>query len=141
MESSPRRGDRSRRVGGLVIAALLSLVALAGCAAMRRQEAQDHGNLLTAAGFRIKPADTPQRMARLDAMPPLKMVARPKDDKMLYTYADPYACNCVYVGGEQEYAEYRRLAVQKQIADEQLAASMAAEDAAMDWQMWGPFWW
>jgi hypothetical protein len=57
------------------------------------------------------------------------------------SYADPYNCQCVYVGGPEEFARYQRLALRQQVADERLEAAEMANDAVMDWDMWGPFWW
>src|SRR5262249_1792224 len=91
--------------------------ALGGCATMRRHEAREAGNLLAAAGFTPKPANTSERAQQLQAMPPLKLVSESKDGKLVYRYADPYNCNCLYVGDEHAYAEYKRLALQKQLAD------------------------
>jgi hypothetical protein len=39
-----------------------------------------------------------------------------------------------------EYAQYKRFALKKEIADEKLEAARAQEDAALDWGVWGPFW-
>ena len=113
---------------------------LGGCAAMRRHEARDTGDLLVSAGFTTKPADAAERAQQLGAMPPLKLVSQSKDGKVVYRYADPYSCHCLYVGDQQAYAEYKRLALQKQIADERLEAAEAEESAAVDWRLWGPWW-
>jgi hypothetical protein len=67
-------------------------------------------------------------------MPPRKLVSQAKDGNFVYSYADPDYCQCLYVGGPQEYSAYQRLAVRKEIAQERL-------DAAMDWDMWGPWRW
>ena len=120
---------------------LATAFALGGCAAMRRHEARDTGDLLVSAGFTTKPADTPERAQQLHAMPPLKLVSESKDGNVVYRYADPYGCDCLYVGDQQAYAEYKRLALQKQIADEQLEAAEAEESAAIDWSLWEPVWW
>jgi len=120
---------------------LATAFAVGGCAAMRRHEARDTGDLLVAAGFRSKLADTPEREQRLRAQPPLKMVSQSKDGHLVYRYADPYSCDCLYVGDEQAYAEYKRLALKKQVAEERLEAAEAEESAAMDWGLWGPWWW
>jgi len=120
---------------------LATAFAVGGCAAMRRHEARDTGDLLVAAGFRSKPADTPEREQRLRELPPLKMVSQSKDGHLVYRYADPYSCDCLYVGDEQAYAEYKRLALKKQVAEERLEAAEAEESAAMDWGLWGPWWW
>ena len=114
---------------------------LGGCAAMRRHEARDTGDLLVSAGFTTRPADTPERAQQLHAMPPLKLVSESKDGNVVYRYADPYSCDCLYVGDQQAYAEYKRLALQKQIADERLQAAEAEESAAIDWGLWEPVWW
>ncbi len=120
---------------------LATAFAVGGCAAMRRQEARDTGDLLVAAGFSSKPADTPQQEQQLRALLPLKMVSQSKDGHLVYRYADPYSCDCLYVGDEQAYAEYKRLALKKQVAEERLEAAEAEESAAMDWGLWRPWWW
>ena len=124
------------RTGRLLLVCATAF-ALGGCAAMRRHEARDTGDLLVAAGFEAKPADTPERAQQLRAMPPLRIVSQPKDGSIVYRYADPYSCDCLYVGDQQAYTEYRRLALQKKIADERLEAAEAEENAAMDRGIWG----
>jgi hypothetical protein len=118
----------------VVMLALIIALPLAGCAAIQQREARDTEQLLAAAGFQAKPADTPEKLTNLKAMPPRKLVARSKDGNFVYTYADPDYCQCLYVGGSTEYAAYQRLAVQQEIAEER-------EAAAMDWDAWGPWWW
>src|SRR5438093_1986831 len=78
---------------------LATAFAVGGCAAMRRHEARDTGDLLVAAGFRSKLADTPEREQRLRALPPLKMVSQSKDGHLVYRYADPYSCDTILSGG------------------------------------------
>jgi len=94
---------------------------------------------MVAAGFRVKPADTPARAEQLHAMPPLKIVSESKDGQRVYRLADPYSCDCLYVGDEQAYREYKRLALEKEIAAERLEAAEAEENAALDWGLWGPW--
>lgn len=122
-----------------LLAAVTLAATLAGCAAIKRQEAKGTDDLLTAAGFQIKPADTPARAQELAAMPPLKMMRQTDGDKIIYTWADPYECQCLMVGGPKEYAEFKRLAIGQEIADENMEAAEAEEDAAMDWGLWGPW--
>jgi hypothetical protein len=70
-------------------------------------------------------------------MPPLKMISRLKDGRMVYRYADPYSCNCLYVGDQQAYeqyerlarAKYERLARSKQITDKHREAEETEENA------------
>jgi hypothetical protein len=118
----------------VVMLAFIVALPLTGCAAIQRSEAKDTEQLLAAAGFQAKPAETPEKLTNLRTMPPRQLVSRAKDGSMVYTYADPDYCQCLYVGGPKEYSAYQRLTVEKEIAQERL-------DAAMDWDMWGPWWW
>jgi len=118
----------------VVMLALIVALQLAGCAAIQRSEAKDKEQLLVAAGFQAKPAETPEKLTNLRTMPPRKLVSQAKDGKFVYSYADPDYCQCLYVGGPTEYSAYQRLAVEKEIAQER-------RDAAMDWDMWGPWLW
>lgn len=123
------------------MASLIAFALLAGgCAAMARSEAKRKENLFIAAGWQMKVADTPQKQATLQGLQPSrKILIRQKDGQPLYTFADPEGCNCMYVGTPAQYGEYRRLALQQQVAQDQVDAAMANESAAMDWGMWGPW--
>jgi len=95
-----------------------ALLALSGCATIRRHEAGSTEELLVAAGFQMRHADNPERVHDIGVMPPLKLVARNQAGDVRYTFADPYKCRCLYVGGAQEYSAYRRLVREKQIEQE-----------------------
>jgi hypothetical protein len=49
----------------VVVLALIIALPLAGCAAIQRSEAKDTEQLLAAADFQAKPADTPEKLADL----------------------------------------------------------------------------
>jgi len=119
------RKDRnmSRLAMVITFALLGGLVALSGCASVRQREAVDTERLLTGAGFQQQLADSPERLAHLRTMPPLKLVARNKDGRVVYTFADPESCRCLYVGGAKEYATYQLLAVQHEVSREVDAGS------------------
>jgi hypothetical protein len=129
------------RDGCRVLLVPIIVLTLGGCAAMQRQEAKSTEDLLVAAGFRPKVADTPAKVEHLKTMTPLKITTRVKDGQTIYSYADPVNCKCVYVGGPKEYQEYKRLEVEQRIAEDNRMAAEAATDAAMDWGLWGPWWW
>ena len=116
---------RKRRV----LLTFATAVAVGGCAAIRRHEARDTGELLVSAGFRALPPDTPERAQQLRAMPPLKIVSQSKDGTVLYRFADPYSRDCLYVGDQQAYTEYKRLALQKQIAESASPVSRCSDFA------------
>jgi len=125
--------------------AILPLVALGlgvtGCATIRAHQTAETEQFLAAAGFQVKPADTPERLAHLQTLTPRKVVRSTRDGQVHYIYADPETCKCLYVGDEQRYQKYQELKLQKQIADEQLSAAQANEDASMDWGGWGLWGW
>jgi hypothetical protein len=58
----------------------------------------------------------------LQAMPPLEVIPQWADGKVVYRYADPYHCRCVYTCRPDEYSANERLVVQKRTADEQWEA-------------------
>jgi len=113
------------------IITVLSIV-LAGCAAMKKSEATDTEQLLAAAGFKMKLADTPERLAHLKTLAQLKVVPHDRNGKMYYVYADAAYCQCLYAGNQEAYQRYENLAVKQNIAQMNEAASM-------DWGMWGPW--
>jgi hypothetical protein len=110
-----RQLDVKRSVKRATLVGLAALV-VAGCAATHRREATDTETLFAAVGFEVRPADTPERLAHLKAMPPLKLVAQTRDGELRYTFADPYKCHCVYIGGPKEYAAYQRLVEREEAA-------------------------
>lgn len=107
-------------------ALLLAVPALigVGCATIQRYEATQTQRTLAAAGFQVQSADTPEWRQNLGSTPPRRIVSRARDGNVVYTYADPDNCHCVYVGGEKEYAEYQRLiSVEREYADRLSGAS------------------
>jgi hypothetical protein len=76
--------------------------------------------MLATAGFVPQNADTPSRIAALKSLPPHQFVARTKDGSVKYLYADPTVCGCIYVGGQNAYDQYRRMATQQGVAAEQV---------------------
>ena len=124
---------------------ILPLVALGlsvtGCAAIRAHQTVETEQVLAAAGFQMKPADTPEKFAHLQTLTPRKVVRYTRDGQPQYVYADPETCKCLYVGDEQRYQKYQELSLQKQIADEQMSAAQTNWDASMNWGAWGPWGW
>jgi len=110
-----------------------SLTALSGCETLRSQDDVGTRELLATAGFQKQSADSAEQTRNLASMPPLRVVARGMADRdVVFTYADPMKCPCLYVGGPKQYMEYQRLARQRQIEEEELWA----EDGGMDWELW-----
>jgi hypothetical protein len=73
-----------------MIVAIAALAPLVGCA----QVVADKENMLAAAGFSYRPADTPQLVTSLHSIPPHKFVQVTRNGKLLWVYADPTICGC-----------------------------------------------
>ena len=112
---------------------LISLIvaAVAGCATLQAAGARSTEEVLSAAGFHVEAADTPEKLADLQTPPARQVVPETHDGKTSYVYRDPSVCHCLYVGGEPEYQQYQRLQLRKGIADEE-------SDAALNYWGWGP---
>lgn len=122
----------------LASSAALALT-LAGCQALEQEEAKSTEQLLAAANFQIKQADTPQRMTHLETLTQRKLVPHDQDGQIRYVYADADGCKCLYVGDEADYDAYQKLAAQQRIADEEQEAATLSVGGPMDWGMWGPW--
>jgi len=112
-----------------ITGAVVLVAMLIGCASTKQTE-----NLLSAAGFKMVPADTPQREAHLKALPPNKITMTHRDGQTYFVYPDS-AQNVLYIGQQAEYNQYQNLRLQSQLAQERLNA--AAYNA--NWSVWGPW--
>jgi hypothetical protein len=93
--------------------------------------------MLAAAGFKMKFADTPEKLAHLKTLTQRKVVPQDQDGKPVYIYADAEFCRCLYGGDEAAYDRYEKMVVSENVAE-------MNEAGAMNWGMWGPGpggWW
>ena len=128
--------NKSFRNAPMVAITLLLLAILAGCASY---EAQNKESLLIAAGFKARTPSTAKQQAMFSRMIPYKLERRIRNGKVLYAYADKDK-NVVYIGGENEYQQYKQLAVQQSIAQDQLEAAQINEESSLYDSDWGPYW-
>ena len=117
---------------------LLGTCGLTACQT-QQQQVEQREDLLSAAGFIVRPANTPERQAMLHRLPPHKFVQRVNGDVVHYVYADPLVCGCLYVGTQQAYNQYKANQLQQHLADEQQMAADTYSDAAWNWGAWGPW--
>jgi hypothetical protein len=94
---------------------------------------------LASAGFVVRPANTPERQTMLKRLPPNHFVQRTHGDTVHYVYADPLVCNCLYVGSQQAYNQFKHDQQQRKLADEQLMTAQEYSDASWNWGAWGPW--
>jgi len=116
------------------------LAALAACLgvaayATPQQRAENREDLLAAAGFIVRPANTPARVASLRSLPPNRLVQQTRGGTVSYVYADPLVCACLYVGDQAAYGRYRQEVFQRRLVDEQ---AMTAQMNQTDWD-YGPW--
>lgn len=82
------------------------VVALIGTTPLAAQSQLGKDMKLEDAGFKMREANTPQKMARLNSIPPYKFVPHRKNGARYYVYADP-ACRCAFVGDDNAMQAYR----------------------------------
>ena len=129
----------NRATSGLVRVAVLGAALLgAGCVSAQ-QAVQGEENMLSAAGFVVRPANTPERQAALAGLPANRMVQRVRDDTVAYLYADPLVCQCLYVGGQGAFGRYQQERLQQRLADENVEASEFGYGGGFGWGPWGGF--
>ncbi len=119
---------------GIAMAAALSLL-LASCASTN---ASNDRSLLSAAGFRIRTPDTPQQRELYANAKPYTLMRADADGKVFYAYKDEKN-GVAYIGGEAEYQRYQQLALQQNIARQNMMAAQMQRDASYGWYgAWGP---
>jgi hypothetical protein len=95
-------------------------------------------NDLAAAGFTVRIADSAERQAMLNRLPANQFVQRVYGNDIHYVYADPVVCGCLYLGTQQDFAQY--LANQQlDMQQAQRIALLNYYDAAWNWDAWGPW--
>jgi hypothetical protein len=90
------------------------LLSLAGCAALQAEDARATERMLAAAGFQMKAADPPEKVAHLQALAPRKIVRRERNGA----------------------PSYRKLARQQTMAGEAAAVAKESSDPR-SWGLWG----
>jgi hypothetical protein len=129
---------RRRALAVPLAAFVLSAVALGACETIQQRVAQKE-DALAAAGFEIKPANTPERETMLKRLPPNKFVQRSHGDTTHYVYADPLVCNCLYVGTQQAYDILKEHEREQHLADENQMTAQTYSDSTWNWGAWGPW--
>jgi hypothetical protein len=115
---------------------MILMLAPAGCAMNQNQKAVEMERLLAASGFQMKLADTESKLAQLKELPQRKLVAQNWEGKLTYFYADATSCKCAYIGDEEAYKNFQKLAHQRQIAKERRRAAEWDELTDMDSGGW-----
>jgi hypothetical protein len=121
---------------GPAVALMMSIGGLAACQFQQQAVIQQEDNL-AAAGFVVRIANTAERQAMLNRLPPNQFVQRVNGNVIHYVYADPIACGCLYIGSQQAYDRFRQNQRLDFVGEQKMAAQMYY-DAAWNWGAWGP---
>ena len=113
-------------MSGIAVVGLV--LAMSACAAATRRTE----SMLTQAGFRQIPADSPQKMAHLKTLPQRQLVARTHQGQKYYVFADAEGCKCLYVGRDQQYQSFQRQAREARVAEDQATAMEEAKEWEID---------
>ncbi len=122
-------------------AAAVSLVAaalLAGCASPQEVIASRE-NVLSASGFAVLPANSPERQNMMATLPPGHISQIIQGNNVTYLFPDPLVCHCLYVGGQQNFAQYEAYVQSRRIADEQALAAQLNWESGWSWGAWGGY--
>lgn len=122
------------------VCGLAASLALAGCETQQQVVSQKE-DLLAAAGFEARPANTPTRQAMLARLPANHFAMRDVNGTTVYLYADPIACSCVYFGSAAAFSKYKQERFQQRIANEQETTAELYSDPGWGWGAWGPGFW
>ena len=135
------------------LAIALCFIVGAGCAASSgslsnpfgesktpQQQAQELEPILEAAGFSELPATTPDQIAKLKTLPPLKLNYYDDQNGVKhYWVADPDFCNCLFHGDEAAYQRYENIKLENQVADrDRQAVEMQQQQQQMGPPGFGP---
>ena len=125
---------------------------LFGCGSLQpqppspEQQAEQIEPMLSAAGFRMLPADTPERQKQLESLLPLQVdYYVGKTGNLHYWMADPYYCKCMYIGTEEAYQQYEKLKLNEQFQakegeiSRQTLEAQQMEDMDMQEEMFSPY--
>jgi hypothetical protein len=123
------------RVGTTLAAVGLCLAATA-CNSDPDRAIMNKEDMLAASGFKFVPANSPERIAAFNKLPKHTFIQQVNGSKVVYIYADPTICSCLYVGGQKSYASYQAKRLQNRIADDK--AQVATDMSYFNWD-WGPW--
>jgi len=116
-----------------MISATVVLALTVGCATTNT-----HTDLLSAAGFKLLPADTPKKQELLKTLTPGKLTLITWKGKQFYVQPD-VPNNQAYVGTPAEYQTYQQLRLAQKLSNDNLMAAQMNQAAMMGWgPAWGP---
>jgi hypothetical protein len=135
-EINERRKARKRvKTVSNVIYVAAFVILIMGCAMTKQTE-----NLLSQAGFKSIPANTPARQARLESLPADRITMVQRHGKEYFVFPDA-SQNMLYVGQKTELETYEAL---RGSQERSVQAEMNNPMVSPEWDEWepwtGPYW-
>jgi len=116
-----------------VLTAIVLLVLATGCATTSTSRT----DLLSAAGFQVATADTPQQQELLRSLPAGRLSLVIWEGQTFYVQPD-VANNRAWVGRPREFQAYQQLRLARQMSNDNLMAARMNQNAMRDWNRgWG----
>ena len=125
---------RVRTVSNIIYVAAFAIL-IVGCAMTQRTE-----ELLSAAGFKSVPANTPAQQARLKALPANMITMVQRHGREYFVFPDANQ-NVLYVGQKGQLQKYQALrGEQVRLAQDEMNNTMVSPEWD-EWEPWtGPYW-
>ena len=107
----------------------LSILAafLLGCSSTHQKE-----NMLSAAGFKAIPANSPQRQEHLNSLPDDKLTAANLNGHNYFVFPNRSE-NILFVGQESQYQQYQRMRFENNLPE----ATVNTAEVGDHWTEWG----
>jgi hypothetical protein len=93
--------------------------------------------LLLDAGFVRNPADTPEKMARIQSEVQRKVIPVQEEGQTYYLYADADFCQCLYVGDERAFNRFEELIYMKNLERNSCIDDRLRSSQAEPWREFG----
>ena len=97
--------ERFKRFGILVIAMWGMFLLVAGCAGKPVNKTLQAEEMLVAAGFQLKMANTPAKLERISDIPQKQVMWAMLKGREAFIWADAASCQCYYQGTRQNYEQ------------------------------------
>ena len=93
----------------LILLVLFVTLIFFGCTMTPKETYFQIEEILVAAGFNFKEADTPQKMEQLKTLPQGKFLRHQIDGKSYYLYPGSPECKCLWKGDHAAFLRYQQL--------------------------------
>jgi hypothetical protein len=116
-----------------IVSAIALLMLVTGCATTETAKT----DMLSAAGFKLVTADTPQKLELLKSLPAGQLSKVTFKGKTFYVQPASTP-NQAYVGTPTEYQAYQQARLEQKMTNDNLMAAQMNADAMARWNSWGP---